>query len=152
LPRQYQSNVESTPPPPQAIDKSASSLEAEGTGSLALRKRAAILSASAIDDDRTNVHAGDRVLLIIEDDQSFAEILLNLARERDFKAIVALTGHEGFELAKHHNPDSICLDLMLSDMDGWVLLDRLKHDSATRHIPVHIISAATNERRAYECG
>ncbi len=103
-------------------------------------------------DDRADLRPGDRSLLIIEDDSIFAETLLDLARERGFKGIIALNGAEGFELARHHKPDAISLDLMLPDMDGWVLLDRLKHNATTRHIPVHIVSAAANERRGYASG
>ncbi len=103
-------------------------------------------------DDRGQLKAGDRTLLIIEDDRVFAETLLDLARERGFKGLVAHTGSDGLELARQHQPDAISLDLMLPDMDGWVLLDRLKHDLGTRHIPVHIISAVAEEYRGLEYG
>jgi CheY-like chemotaxis protein len=78
--------------------------------------------------------------------------LLGLARDRGFRGVVALSGARGLELAKELRPDAITLDLRLPDMDGWVLLDQLKHDAATRHIPVHIISCVQEERRGLECG
>jgi CheY-like chemotaxis protein len=94
------------------------------------------------------------VLLIVEDDEGFAQILLDMARDRGFRGIVAGTGGDAMELARALKPDAITLDLLLPDMDGWVLLDRLKHDAEVRHIPVHIISAAGDgeERRGLEHG
>ncbi|HET9953845.1 MAG TPA: HAMP domain-containing protein [Polyangiaceae bacterium] len=105
-----------------------------------------------IDDDRTNIRPGDRVLLIIEDDQPIAELLLNMARERGFRGVVTMHGQEALEVARSLRPDAITLDLRLPDIDGWVLLDQLKHGPETRHIPVHVISALDGERRALENG
>jgi CheY-like chemotaxis protein len=105
-------------------------------------------------DDRQIIQPGDRVLLIVEDDETFAQIVLDMARERGFRGIVAGSGSEALELAHSLKPDGVTLDLLLPDMDGWVLLDRLKHDPETRHIPVHIISVAGTgeERRGLELG
>jgi HAMP domain-containing protein/CheY-like chemotaxis protein len=103
-------------------------------------------------DDRKIIAPGDRVLLVIEDDETFARALLEAARQRGFRGLVALTGSEGLSIAQSFKPDAITLDLRLPDMDGWVILDRLKHDPETRHIPVHIISAMDEERRSLECG
>jgi CheY-like chemotaxis protein/HAMP domain-containing protein len=105
-----------------------------------------------LDDDRHDLQAGDRVLLIVEDEKTFATILLELARERGFRGVVAGSGTEALDLARSLKPDAITLDLGLPDMDGWVLLDRLKHEPATRHIPIHIISAAGEEHRGREVG
>ena len=74
------------------------------------------------------------------------EDLLGKARERGFKGIVAQRGDAGLALVHEFKPDAIILDLKLPVMDGWTVLDRLKHDPATRHIPVHIISADGDER------
>jgi HAMP domain-containing protein/CheY-like chemotaxis protein/signal transduction histidine kinase len=109
-------------------------------------------ATAAVPDDRAAIRPGDRVLLIIEDDDTFARTLLGLAREHGFRGVVALTGGRGLELARQLRPDAITLDLNLPDMDGWVLLDQLKHDAGTRHIPVHIISADEEERRGLERG
>ena len=103
-------------------------------------------------DDRGLIETGDRVLLIVEDDEAFAEILLEMAREHGFRGVVELRGEEALETARSLRPDAITLDLILPDMDGWVLLDRLKHNPDTRHIPVHIISAMGEERRGRESG
>src|SRR5262249_48621704 len=93
-----------------------------------------------------------RVLLVVEDDLTFALTLLEMARASGFKGVVAATGFQALELARTVKPDAITLDLRLPDLDGWVLLDRLKHDAATRHIPVHVISGLPEERRSLECG
>ncbi|MEZ4408691.1 MAG: response regulator [Polyangiales bacterium] len=97
-------------------------------------------------DDRDSILPGDRVLLIIEDDEAFARILLDLARENGFKGVVALRGDTGLTLARELRPDAISLDLGLPVVDGWAILDRLKHDPRTRHIPVHILSATEEGR------
>jgi CheY-like chemotaxis protein/signal transduction histidine kinase len=112
----------------------------------------ATLLPQGLSDDRHAIQPGDRVLLIVEDDESFGRILLGFARERGFKGVVAAGGAQGLELARSLNPDAITLDLRLPDMDGWVVLDRLKHDVNTRHIPVHVISALDDERRGLDCG
>ena len=93
-----------------------------------------------IEDDRDNYDDYDRKLLVIEDDLSFAEIIRDLAQEQHFGVLVAQTGEEGIKLAKQYAPEAITLDLRLPDMHGWVVLDRLKHDPDTRHIPVHVMS------------
>src|SRR4029079_2063722 len=92
-----------------------------------------------IPDDRDSIQQGDRSVLIIEDDPNFARILLEMARQKGFKALVATRGETGLNLAKRYRPDAITLDIELPDMEGWTILDRLKHEKATRHIPVHII-------------
>lgn len=93
-----------------------------------------------VDDDRDNITSNDKVLLIIEDDQSFAKILLDMAHGRSFKGIVALQGDTGLQMAKTYLPDAIILDIQLPVMDGWTILRELKSASQTRHIPVHVIS------------
>jgi CheY-like chemotaxis protein len=103
-------------------------------------------------DDRSGIEAGDRVVLIIENDVNFARILLEMARDKDFKAIVALDGETGLDLAQEYQPDAITLDIDLPGIDGWTVLDRLKHSSATRHIPVHIVSGIDKRQRGLKLG
>ena len=103
-------------------------------------------------DDRDNIMPGDRTLLIIEDDVRFARLLLDLAREKGFKGLVAIAGQTGLELARRYQPDAITLDMRLPDMFGLTVLDQLKHHSATRHIPVHIISVDDERRRGLAMG
>ena len=99
-----------------------------------------------IDDDRNLMQPGDSVLLIVEDDITFARILVDLAHERGLKALVALRGSSAMSLAREFKPGAITLDINLPDIAGWTILDRLKHDPAIRHIPVHIISGDENRR------
>ncbi|HVK74487.1 MAG TPA: HAMP domain-containing protein [Kofleriaceae bacterium] len=106
----------------------------------------------SVPDDLEAIQPGDRVLLIVEDDERFAATLLDLARASGFKGVVATAGLPAIELARSVRPDAISLDLRLPDVDGWVVLDRLKHDAATRHIPVHIISGDDEERRGLQHG
>jgi signal transduction histidine kinase/DNA-binding response OmpR family regulator/HAMP domain-containing protein len=105
-----------------------------------------------IDDDRNIVQPGDSALLIVEDDVTFARILVDLAHDRGLKALVALRGSSAMALAREFKPGAITLDINLPDMAGWTILDRLKHDSATRHIPVHVITGDENRRRGLALG
>jgi len=103
-------------------------------------------------DDRNVVVPGDACLLLIEDDATFAEIVLRLVRESGFKGLVATTGHAGLELARRHKPSGIVLDIGLPDMDGWSVMERLKQDRGTREIPVHFITAGDDRARAQKMG
>lgn len=105
-----------------------------------------------VDDDRKNATEKARKLLIVEDDQSFALILRDLARELDFQALVAGTAHEALELAKQYMPSAIVLDVGLPDQSGLSVLDRLKRDVRTRHIPIHMVSAEDYSERALSLG
>jgi CheY-like chemotaxis protein len=82
------------------------------------------------------------VLAIVEDDPKFASILMDLAHEHGFKGLVATNGRDALALARRSKPDAITLDIKLPDMDGWRVLDSLKRDPETRHIPVNVMSAA----------
>jgi HAMP domain-containing protein/CheY-like chemotaxis protein/signal transduction histidine kinase len=93
-----------------------------------------------VEDDRNSIEPSDSVLLIIEDDPHYARILLGLARDKGFKGIVTAKGAVGVALARQYQPAAISLDIFLPDMLGWTVLNRLKLDPATRHIPVQIIS------------
>jgi CheY-like chemotaxis protein len=105
-----------------------------------------------IPDDREVIQPGDRVLLIVEDDAVFAQILLDMARARGFKGLCAGRAETAFHLVRGFTVDAITLDLRLPDRDGWTVLDRLKHDAKTRHIPVHIISADEDGQRGLKQG
>ncbi|HEY0592787.1 MAG TPA: response regulator, partial [Thermoanaerobaculia bacterium] len=105
-----------------------------------------------LSDDRVSIEQGDRTILIVEDDPTFAKILLDLAREKGFKAIAVQGGEAALAMARRYRPDAITLDLSLPDTEGWTVLDRLKHDATTRHIPVHIISAHDPSGRGLRLG
>ena len=103
-------------------------------------------------DDRARVAPGDRVLLVVEDDPGFAQLLAELGRERGFKVVVATRGADALATARELRPDAITFDIGLPDLDGWRVLDRLKDDPATRHIPVFLISAADELERGLRSG
>lgn len=105
-----------------------------------------------LDDDRDTIEADDRPLLVVEDDPNFAQILLDMARSKGFKAIVTGRGEEVMPLAMQFNPVAVTLDIILPDVDGWTVLDRLKLDPSTRHIPVHIISVEEDRQHGIEKG
>jgi HAMP domain-containing protein/CheY-like chemotaxis protein/signal transduction histidine kinase len=92
-------------------------------------------------DDRALTAEGDPAVLIVEEDQERAKLLLDAAREQNFKGIVTATGDAVLTLARDYLPSAILLSLQLSDIDGYTILERLKRDPATRHIPVHIVSS-----------
>jgi CheY-like chemotaxis protein/signal transduction histidine kinase len=93
-----------------------------------------------IPDDRLDVQPGDSILLIVEDDPHYARSVVELAREKGFKVLVAMRGSDALELAKQYQPTAISLDIFLPDMLGWTVLSQLKQNPLTRHIPVQIIT------------
>ena len=95
----------------------------------------------SLDDDRNDIAPGDKSILIVEDDTGFARSLLEYTRAKGYKGIVAVRGDEGIELARKFIPLGILLDLQLPVKSGWDVMDELKSDPATRHIPVHMMSS-----------
>ena len=93
-----------------------------------------------IPDDRMDVQPGDAILLIVEDDPHYARILIDLARDKGFKALLAMRGDDALNLAKQYQPTAVSLDVFLPDMLGWNVLSQLKQNSLTRHIPVQIVT------------
>jgi CheY-like chemotaxis protein len=106
----------------------------------------------SIPDDRRNILPGEKCVLIMEDDDAFAQWLLDAAHAKDFKAIVTPRGQSGLALAREFNPAAITLDITLPDVNGWHVLDRLKSDLETRHIPVFIISVDEEPTNALKQG
>jgi len=99
-----------------------------------------VKSEEVIPDDRNEILEGDTVLLIVDDDPHYSRVLLGLARDKGFKAIVANRGGTALALAREFQPTAITLDVFLPDMLGWTVLNNLKLDPATRHIPVQMLS------------
>ncbi len=93
-----------------------------------------------IADDRDNLQPDDAVLLIVEDDPHYARVLCDLARDKGFKVLVALRGADALALAREFHPTAVSLDVFLPDMLGWTVLNHLKQDPATRHIPVQMLT------------
>jgi len=94
-----------------------------------------------VPDDRSEIGPGDKVILVIEDDIAFAGALLKYTRSRGYKGLVAVRGDEGIALAQQYRPLGILLDIQLPVKDGWEVMEELKSNPATRHIPVHIMSS-----------
>jgi CheY-like chemotaxis protein/signal transduction histidine kinase len=97
-------------------------------------------AAEAIEDDRDDLQNGDASLLIVEDDPHYARILCDLARDKGFKVLVASRGAEALALAREFKPTAVSLDVFLPDMLGWTVLNHLKQDAGTRHIPVQMLT------------
>jgi len=105
-----------------------------------------------IEDDRDNLAGSERVILAVEDDPAFARILFDMAHELGFHCLVASTAEEGVALARQYLPHAVILDLGLPDHTGLSVLDRLKRDVRTRHIPVHVVSASDYAQTALAYG
>jgi CheY-like chemotaxis protein/CHASE3 domain sensor protein len=105
-----------------------------------------------IADDRDRVEVGRRIVLVVEDDPAFATILLDLAHELEFQCLVAGSADEGVQLALERVPSAILLDMKLPDHSGLSVLDRLKRDPTTRHIPIHVISGFDHSHEALAMG
>ncbi|HTJ94999.1 MAG TPA: CHASE3 domain-containing protein, partial [Pararobbsia sp.] len=104
------------------------------------------------EDDRGDVSASLRTVLVIEDDTDFARILYDLAHEMRFRCIVAHTASDGYRLATKFQPDAILLDIYLPDRSGLTVLEELKETPQTRHIPVHVVSAVERSNAALQLG
>jgi len=122
------------------------------TAGTMIRQPSAAMALSASLDDRHAITSGDRVVLIVEDDAMFASVLLELAREEGFRGLIAMDGASALALAHRYKPHAITLDIGLPDMDGWALLDLLKHDPRTRHVPIHVISVDDQKKRGLKAG
>lgn len=105
-----------------------------------------------VDDDRSRLNGNRRVILVVEDDEPFAQIMLDLAHELNFQCLIATTAEEGLAVAIQYLPSAVVLDVGLPDHSGLSVLDRLKHDARTRHIPVHVVSAGDYAQTALALG
>jgi len=108
--------------------------------------------AKLVDDDRDLIGPGDRVILVVEDDAAFARVLVGLGRERGFKVVAVPTADDGIAATRTHQPVGILLDVKLPDHSGLTVLERLKRNPATRHVPVHMISVEDHAQQALELG
>src|SRR4029077_4504563 len=103
-------------------------------------------------DDRLAIEPGDSILLIVEDDPHYARVIMDLARDKGFKVLVAMRGAEALDLAKQFQPTAVSLDVFLPDMLGWTVLSQLKQAPLTRHIPVQIITLDEDRQHALARG
>ncbi|MEI3790632.1 MULTISPECIES: response regulator [unclassified Chryseobacterium] len=102
----------------------------------------------AIDDDRDAITAQDKVILIVEDDIHFAKALLKYARMNQYKGVVVVRGDYALSAAVQYHPQAILLDVQLPVKDGWQVMDELKSNASTRHIPVHMMSVLQLEKES----
>ncbi|WP_052440335.1 response regulator [Geobacter sp. OR-1] len=105
-----------------------------------------------VHDDRSELNPGDQSILIIEDDLPLARIVMDMVRERGHKVLVASDGESGFVLADSFRPSAIVLDVILPGMDGWQVMQKLKDNPRTRHIPVHFLTCMEERNRAMTMG
>ncbi|MDD2058004.1 response regulator [Pseudomonas sp. GD03860] len=149
LPEHYEPEADQVPaviinqPPVQVSEP-----EPQAPASVAVAPR----HAPAFADDRELAPFSNRCILVIEDEPNFARILFDLAHELGYSCLVAQAADEGFELAARFIPDAILLDMRLPDHSGLTVLQRLKEQASTRHIPVHIISVEDRMEAAMHMG
>jgi HAMP domain-containing protein/CheY-like chemotaxis protein/signal transduction histidine kinase len=105
-----------------------------------------------VEDDRDSLEEGDSTVLIVEDEPRYARMLVEAAHGKGFKALVAQNGADALSLARKFSPDAITLDVFLPDMLGWTVLNQLKHDPATRHIPVQVLTVEEERQYGLERG
>jgi signal transduction histidine kinase/DNA-binding response OmpR family regulator/CHASE3 domain sensor protein len=143
--------VAATPPAPQLVH-AAPPVRAAAPAPAPAEVQEALPAGPRFDDDRAEPAPGRRTALVIEDEPEFARILYGLAHDMEFRCLVALTAEEGLELAASENPDAILLDMRLPDRSGLSVLQQLKENPATRHIPVHVVSSQENGGEALHLG
>jgi CheY-like chemotaxis protein len=139
---------QTTPPSPQNRSRS----ETPPSGGVTPSRPSRASSRITVSDDRDHLATANKRLLVIEDDERFAGILVDLGRELGFACIATGTADEGTALAKEHLPSAILLDVNLPDHTGLTVLDRLKRDPRTRHIPVHVVSGIDRAQQALDMG
>jgi len=136
----------------QGGQSAAHSTRVYETDTQAVDHATAAQEALATEDDRHMISAGDKVILIVEDDKIFSKLLADLCRAKQFKCIMTPSGIEGLSLARHYKPDAILLDLKLPVLDGKEVLRRLKNDPVLRHVPVQIISGYDHRKETLALG
>ncbi|MES2756718.1 MAG: response regulator [Pseudomonadota bacterium] len=140
------------PPPAQVVYANTLQLENEVAPAAMSGGSVQVVEYNPMLDDRGLIAPGDPSVLIVEDDEAFAGIVLEFAREKNFKGIVTHLGDSVLSMARDYLPSAILLDLDLPDIDGFTVLDRLKRDPSTRHIPVHVMSSLRERERALRQG
>ncbi len=110
------------------------------------------VTVNEVGDDRAEIEPGDRTLLIVENDLAFARLLVDVAHDTGFRVLVTAFGATALTLTRQYQPSAITLDISLPDIDGWRVLERLKTDFDTRHIPVKIITTGEDLDRGRALG
>jgi len=144
--------VAATPPAPRAPAPQLRAARPAPAPVAAPAAEPAQAPAERFPDDREQAVAGRRTVLVVEDEPGFARILYDLAHDLGYRCLVGLTAGEGLELATNAGPDAILLDIRLPDGSGLSVLQQLKDNPATRHIPVHVVSSMENGTEALHLG
>jgi HAMP domain-containing protein/CheY-like chemotaxis protein/signal transduction histidine kinase len=118
----------------------------------AMQKSVVVEPIERIEDDRDSLQPEDATLLIVEDDPHYARVLRDLSRDKGFKVLVATRGSEALSLAREFHPSAVSLDVFLPDMLGWTVLNHLKQDPTTRHIPVQMLTLDEDRRHGLSRG
>jgi HAMP domain-containing protein/signal transduction histidine kinase/CheY-like chemotaxis protein len=140
VPSEFADLRPSYPPAPAQLDASAS------------RDAEVFLAPNPAEDDRADILLSDKVLLVVENDLAFAKVLQQAARRNGFKVLVSTSGASALAMTRDYQPAVITLDIFLPDMEGWRILERLKTDLATRHIPICVVSTDDSRQRALNAG
>ncbi|HTS42291.1 MAG TPA: HAMP domain-containing protein [Xanthobacteraceae bacterium] len=138
--------------PSSAIRAPNDPMKSRPSSSTALATTLTERPVEQIPDDRQDINPGDSILLIVEDDPHYARVLLDLARNKGFKVLLAMRGADALELAKQFQPTAVSLDVFLPDMLGWTVLSQLKQNPLTRHIPVQIVTLDEDRQHALARG
>jgi CheY-like chemotaxis protein/CHASE3 domain sensor protein len=134
------------------LDKPIVTIEKKPVEKPSRKIREAPVHEIGAQDDRNDIQENDRVILIIEDDKQFANVLLDFIRGRNYKGIISHQGNTGISYARHYKPDAILLDMKLPVMDGVEVLKQIKNDPDLRHIPVQVISAYDHKKEGLNLG
>lgn len=147
IPRQWQSNAILLPAEPAPSHTAEPAQQQEP-----LVKQAKQFTGPAFPDDREQTQVSQRLVLVIEDEPAFARILFDLAHEMGYQCLVAHAADEGLHLAAEYQPQAILLDIRLPDESGLSVLQTLKNNTHTRHIPVHVVSSEDHTEAALHLG
>ncbi|MBV9620719.1 MAG: response regulator, partial [Gammaproteobacteria bacterium] len=135
-----------------AVQQQSSVAGVASTGTFPTMTLPVVRPVEEIADDRDQIEPGDETLLIVEDDPHYAKILLNLARQRGFKVLLARNGTDALSMARKYPLTAVSLDVFLPDMLGWTVLNQLKRSPETRHIPVQILTIEDERQYGLERG
>jgi signal transduction histidine kinase/CheY-like chemotaxis protein len=145
-----------TPPKPQRRPLGGEATAIERVASRRQESLAEIPEAgrlvNELGDDRDGINSGDPILLVVDNDRAFASYLLEAAHGHGFKVLVTSRGGAAIALARQFHPSAMILDIKLSDIEGWRVLQSIKNDLSTRHIPVQIVSNDDDRERALRLG
>jgi len=139
-------------PEPSSVPMPAPSKAPARHDEQALLNRAAAVPQARLADDRDRFPFKERCVLVIEDEPQFARILHDLAHELQYSCLLSQNADDGFDTAVQYKPDAILLDMRLPDHSGLTVLERLKENPATRHIPVHVVSVEDRKEAALQMG